>query len=200
MGDNLPYNNDEFLLAQVAEGNEQAFFHLYDKYSSLLNTFLRKYTPSDADREEIIQETFIRVWLNRTQLVEIENFRSWIYKVSSRVFINYITRQLNEKNRIATHISSATAINAATPYHEVYVKELKGIIKQAVDKLTLQKKTVFSMNRVEGKKPAQIATELRMPLSTVKNQLSAALKEVREHLTDSGYGPLAILYAITKNL
>jgi RNA polymerase sigma-70 factor (ECF subfamily) len=64
--------------------------------------------------------------------------------------------------------------------------ELRRLIQLAVDRLSPQRRLIFSMSREQGMKPAKIAAELDLSISTVKNSLSTALKEIRSYLRDAG--------------
>ncbi len=82
------YNANELPL--IADGDEQAFYKFYTHYAGLLRPFLLSYTRSQTDVEDIIQETFVRVWLNRDRLHEIENLPGWLYRIASRVYLDHL--------------------------------------------------------------------------------------------------------------
>jgi len=78
-----------------------------------------------------------------------------------------------------------------------HLNELHNIIQRILDNLSEKKKQVYRLNREMAMKPAQIAAQLNMPVGTVKNQLSAALREIRDQLAAAGYGPLSIMYLLS---
>ncbi len=98
MSRELQYNERE-VLYRVADGDEKAFYTFYDHYSEQLRPFLWKYTRSQTDIEDIIQETFIRIWINRDQLIEVENLQGWIFKIAARIYLNYVSKSLAEKKK-----------------------------------------------------------------------------------------------------
>ena len=63
------------LFRLTAEGDEKAFTDLFNLFLPKLYPFILKLTRSESVVEEIIQETFIKVWLNRDKLAEIERQR-----------------------------------------------------------------------------------------------------------------------------
>jgi RNA polymerase sigma-70 factor (ECF subfamily) len=195
--DNILHNEKE-LLRNIAEGDERAFFTFYDHYSGLLRPFLRKYTQTGADIEEVIQETFMKVWINRDRLPEVEQPKSWLYKIASRTFLNYAGKLANERKNVLQAVVSAATTESITPFEKTAIKEIQKTIQLAVGRLTEQKKRVFTMSRDQGLKPAEIAQKLGMPVGTVKNQLSAALKDIRDQLIAAGHGPILILYIMIR--
>jgi RNA polymerase sigma factor (sigma-70 family) len=72
-----------------------------------------------------------------------------------------------------------------TPADIIELQEIQGVVKQVVDQMPAQRKRIYRMSREEGKKPAEIADELLLSVSTVKNTLSQALKEIRAALSVS---------------
>ena len=69
----------------IAEGDESAFTDLFNHYYPALRPFIWKFTGSQTDSEEILQETFIRIWLNRDKLPEIDNMRNWIFTIAANL-------------------------------------------------------------------------------------------------------------------
>ena len=74
-----------------------------------------------------------------------------------------------------------------TPFDHLQVDEIFRIVHEAVQNMPPQRKRIFEMSRNEGLKPAAIAARLSLSVSTVKNVLSASLKEIRGCLRSSGH-------------
>lgn len=185
------HEKGELLL--IAEGDEQAFYKFYAHYSNLLRPFLLSYTRSENDVEDIIQETFVRVWLNRDRLPEIDNIGGWVYKIASRVYLDHIERDIKRRDRKASFGESMYGSGMVVSSERTHLNEVSNIIQGVLNNLSEQKRNIFRLNRDMQLKPAQIAAQLSMPVGTVKNNLSAILREIREALAAAGYGPLAIL-------
>lgn len=185
---------DKEKLFRISEGDEKAFYELYDTYTSLLLPFLRSYTRSESDIEEIIQETFIRVWINRDKLPEVKHVKNWIYTIAARLYLNR-SQSATARNIVLQHDVPQLA-DMETPYRSMRVKELREAIRTAVANLSPQRALIFRMNREMGLKPSLIAEELNLSVSSVKNQLSLGLKQIREELTAAGFGPVAVLWAL----
>lgn len=62
--------DEKWLLQKVAEGNETAFRELFHRYANLLGTFVLRLTRSQVQTEEIVQDVFLKIWLNREALAE----------------------------------------------------------------------------------------------------------------------------------
>lgn len=176
---------------QIAEGDEQAFSQLYEFYAPQLRAYILKMSRSDETSQEIIQETFIRVWLNRDMLPEIGSFSPWLTTIAARLCFNFLEKTFNRK-RLDKNIQEENV--PITPEETMNVQEISMIIQQVINALPGHKRTVYGLHREQGLKPAAIAEQLNMPVGTVKNHLSAVNKLIRERLTALGYSfPLLIL-------
>ncbi|WP_168208756.1 RNA polymerase sigma factor [Chitinophaga sp. XS-30] len=184
----------------IADGDEKAFFEFYNHHANLLRPFLLRYSRSETDVEDIIQETFIKIWLHRDQLPGIVNMRAWINRIASRIYLDHIDRDLRSRERRESIGRDWYGEGQVASAERTRLLELRKNIHQAVDGLPEAKRKVFRLNRELGMKPAQIAEMLDVPVGTVKNQLSAALRQVRDQLVASGFGPLAFLWLISRFL
>ncbi|SDS91994.1 RNA polymerase sigma-70 factor, ECF subfamily [Mucilaginibacter mallensis] len=67
-------DNEKALLGQIAAGNQKSFAIIFAHYSKIIFPFALKLTRSNGLAEEILQEVFLKIWINRENLVSIENF------------------------------------------------------------------------------------------------------------------------------
>lgn len=177
------------LIRAVADGDEKAFEVLYTLYYKKLHKFLLKTVQGQEESNlDILQEAFLRVWLNRDRLMEIENFQAWIYKVVSTEALTQIRKELHIKtkaDRLKSSLESET--QTLTPKH-IEIAEIKAIVNQAVQRLPHQRRTIYVLSREEGLSPLEIAVKLNISINTVYNTLTVALKSIRQDLSKSGYG------------
>lgn len=186
-------HNEVELLMRVAEGDERAFYFFYMHYAPLLRPFILKYTRSESDTEEIIQQTFIKVWLHRDQLPAITNLKGWMYRTGSRIYLNHLRKQEGERKKIS---GLSYGNEDVTPLSSLQVTEIQRLVYTALDRMPMQRQKIFRISREQGLKPAQIAALLSMPVGTVKNHLSAALKDIRSLLVAAGHDPIILILII----
>jgi RNA polymerase sigma-70 factor (ECF subfamily) len=175
---------EKILFQGVAEGNEADFATLFNLFLPKLQPFILRFTRSEQAAQEIIQETFIRVWLSRDKLGEIENPGGWLFKVASNECYNYIRKSVLTNKFSHALATEPDAVNTA---HEwVDIKDLKRLVLEAVDALPAQRKKIYLMSRDQGKTIPEIAAALEISPNTVKNSLVTALKFIRDHLIKHG--------------
>ncbi|WEK35088.1 MAG: sigma-70 family RNA polymerase sigma factor [Candidatus Pseudobacter hemicellulosilyticus] len=184
---------DKELLARIAAGDGDAFHEFYRHFAPRLRAYVLKSTRSDSATEEILQASFIRIWLSRDKLPDIDNVPAWVYTVTARVCLQHFRRTKREKERMDRLQVVAPAETITTPMELMYLEEIRSVIQRALVQMPDSRRTIYRLSREQGKKPAEIAQLQGMPVGTVKNQLSAAMREIRESLALAGYGQFAWL-------
>ncbi len=180
-------DDENELLISIAEGDEEAFASFYSSYAPRLKAYAWKFTRSREDTEEIIQESFLQVWLHRDKLPGLDHVQAWIYKITARCCLQWIRRQTGENNRVARLAAFNAALVLPTPADFVQWQELKTVVETAINSLPPIRQEIYRINREEGLKPAAIAIRLDMPVGTVKNHLSQAIRSIRDQLLAFGY-------------
>lgn len=179
--------SEHLLFQRIADGDEAAFGHLFNLFLPRLYPFIVKFTKSESAAQEVIQESFIRVWMNRDKLTEIDNPGGWLFKVASNECYNYIRKKVR-KDALFTSMAPETESNTAdiSTQEGIDIKELTYLVGRAVDQLPAQRKKIYQMSRHEGKTIPEIAAELQVSPNTVKNTLVASLKFIRSELQRNG--------------
>ena len=186
--------NEKQLFLQVSAGDEKAFEALFNSLLPKLYPFIIKFTKSEQAAQEIIQETFIRVWLSRDKLSEIDNPGGWLFKVAGNECYSYLRKSVLNNKFFNPLTIEPDPVN--TTHESFALKELNQLIGEAIDKLPAQRKKIYYLSRNEGKTIPEIAAILNISPNTVKNALVAALKFIREYL--GKYGILFILLLLTE--
>lgn len=172
------------IVRQIAEGDEQAFTALFNLFLPRLYPFIVKVTKSEPAVQEIIQETFLKVWLNRDKLADMENPGGWVFRVASNKCYDHLhERALRDKFFVP--MTTETDIPGASPAG-MDVRELKRLIGEAVHLLPAQRQKIYQMSREQGKTIPEIAQALQLSSHTVKNALVISLRSIRDYLAKHG--------------
>ncbi|RZK56167.1 MAG: RNA polymerase sigma-70 factor [Pedobacter sp.] len=196
MSENFTDNRGQILLS-ASEGDQKAFAHLFYEYSPPLLSFARRLSYSSVEAEEIIQNVFLRVWLHKDKLPEIENVKSWLYKFVVNESLTYI-RKKAIKNKADHHFYTNEISFHNDIENTVNLNELKYLVAEAVNYLPEQRRKIFNLSRNEGLSIAEISQQLGIAPSTVKNTLTVSLKFVRDYLKPYGYSSLIFIALIMK--
>lgn len=131
--------------------------------------------------QEIVQDVFLKIWINRTSLADIESFRAYLFVVARNHAFNCLKQLARERNRkkewISNVLHDASYMLDTTPEIDVGL-----LVDTAVDLLPPQQKKVYLLSRKEGFKQEEIARELGISLETVKKHMVLALRSIKSYL------------------
>lgn len=182
-------DNEKALFARIAEGDETAFRELFHLYTPLLRPLIFKLTKSEYIIEDILQDVFFKVWMQRDKLTNIENPRSWILKIAFHDCFGHL-RKMAVRNR-----GNEPMPEESMPEEDLEFRETARLVEEAIALLPPQAQRIYLLSRHEGLKLVEIAERTGLSLQTVKNTLSRALRGIREYLEKRGiYLPLLLLW------
>lgn len=177
---------DRELFVKIAAGDETAFGELFYSYLPRLTPFIDEMVKSEAVTAELIQDVFVRVWLNRDRLPAIKNPRAWIYKIAAHLTYNQLNRIANER-RVLAEVARTTSPEDLGTHGQLGLRELRSVIAEAVRELPERRRLVYELSRRDGLSLDEIAARLNISPNTVKNTLVNALAFIRERLEKTGY-------------
>ncbi len=188
-------NTERELLQKVSGGDTQAFSLFFHTYNARLFPFILKITRSTPIAEEIVQETFLRAWIHREKLAQLDKPDAWLFRIASNLAFTYLRDMANEAIKHAGFTNSAgEAVNELTD--QLDLKEMSYLVEQAIDLLPAKRKEVFRLGKQEGLTYQQIADQLNISTNTVKEHMVQAVKFIREHIRKQSGMLLGILVLI----
>jgi len=172
--------DEEQLLTEVKEGNQTAFQGLFEKYQPNLFKLVYYKTGDYALSQDIVQETFVRVWTNRDTLKPGLGFFSLIARISQNLVQDHYKHQ-QVRSKHADHVKMISQRHADNPEQETRLSRLQQRIHEVADQdLPKKCRTIFQLSRVTGMSNQEIADALKITKKTVENQLHHALKVLRK--------------------
>jgi RNA polymerase sigma-70 factor (family 1) len=171
-------HNEKELLELIAESDESAFAKLFTHYRDRIYSIAFKLTKSTVIAEEIVQDVFLRIWLKRANLNEIQNFNAYLfivtrndaYKVLKGIARNY-------KIALLTDEDQSLMINDTGDL--IMEREYNLLLQNAVNRLPNQQREVYSLVKEQGLKRDEVAHQLNIQPETVKFHLAQAMKNIR---------------------
>lgn len=191
MGNKIQIDKTDMLFRKVSlQDDEDAFRILFYDFFAPLCVFAHRYLEEMETCEDIVQETFYRIWKNRKELDIQTSARNFLITSVRNACLDLIRKQEIEKRWIEKRLEEDTE----EEYEDLYTtQELESLLNQALDKLPEQIASTFRMNRFEGKTYVEIAEEKQISVKTVEAYMTRTLKFLRIELKD--YLPiLLILY------
>jgi RNA polymerase sigma-70 factor (family 1) len=175
----VPIDNHD--IQRLIAGDESAFSTIYERYSEKVYRLAFRFLKDKAQSEEIVQETFINLWLSREKLDSAGNIWLYLYVIAKRLSLNAL-RQISKSatltEKLLIHITEARN----TTEEGIMADDLENAIDKIIDRLPKQQQLVFKLSRIEGLSHKEIAAQLHISPNTVKNHMVEALKTLRSHL------------------
>jgi len=174
---------DNELVARFLGGNGPSFPELVGRYQSRLLNFIYR-TIGDRDRaEDLVQETFIRVYRHLHRFDQTKKFSTWIYTIASNLAKNELRNrsrnplvlfQTIKKNWEADHRPLQWEDPAHRPDDLFRKRHLQEMVERAVEQLPEHHRAVFVLREMEGKTYEEISEITGVNLGTVKSRLNRA--------------------------
>ena len=169
------------LIHKLRTGDGKCFDALYRHYFSGLCAFAHQYVTT-TEAEEIVQDTMLWLWENKATLIPEMSLKSLLFTIVKNKSLNKLTRK-QIKSRVHQQIIEKFECQFEDP--DFYLEaELSDLFKNALDKLPIEYRKAFEMNRTEGFTHKEIAQKLAVSRQTVNYRISQALKVLRLELKD----------------
>lgn len=174
------------LLIRIAEDDTKAFTHLFDQYWLQVFAHVRTYIKDAAQAEDITQDIFFSIWLNRSKLATVADFEPWLHVVTRNRTISGLRKLLREPdNELAGIIPDMPALSGDSPVMMLDYKQSQELLQKAIDQLPPRRRQVFRMSRQEGLTHQEIAEQLQISKATVNEHITEALSFLKSKM--AGY-------------
>jgi RNA polymerase sigma-70 factor (family 1) len=163
----------------IAEGDEKALASLYQLFSKRLLHFATVLTRSAEQAEEIVEDTFVKLWSNRTEVPNITNLNVYLYVAVKNRSLNAIARKAKELVHIPfDHLEIDIGQSATDPYSLLITSEMMQRMQQAVEALPPRCKMIFKLIRQDGLSYKEVADILNISVNTIDVQMAIAVKRI----------------------
>ncbi|WP_316793920.1 RNA polymerase sigma-70 factor [Pedobacter frigoris] len=177
------YNNysEKQLLGLLIEGDANALSDLYYLHVKQLKYFVQRTAKSAALTEDVVHDTFIKVWESRHKIDCEQPFKPYLYTIARRHLLNLLKRAQHEVS-ILEEIKQNVVHEENSTELLIDYTESSAIFIEAINRLPEQRKEVFIRCRIQGLTYKQAAAELGISESTVNNQMVKAFKSIRSFI------------------
>ena len=158
--------------------HSKTFETIYKTYAKDLRRFIFFKTQDIDKAEDILQDTFVKLWDNCTN-VDYNKVKSYLYTVASNIFLNMVKHD----NVIKKHQQGLVQnITNESPEFILLEKEFMDKLDKTINGLSDKQREVFLLNRIEKKKYKDIAQQLNISIKAVEKRMHQALVVIREEI------------------
>ena len=187
-------NQSDFeLVEKLQRGDLDAFDQIFKKYGDRLFGFALSYLKSKEETEGLVQDVFLKIWENRKNLKKESSLKSYLFTITYHNMCKlFRKKQIHEKFLVEKGFAVNATINLE---EELEYKATLEQVDRLIEKLPEKQKIIFIKSRKEGKNTRESAKEMNLAPGTVDNNVSAALKFLRKHLSGTNFA-LLLFFAI----
>lgn len=174
--------SDAALVDLASAGDQQAFEYLFTRYRDALMRLFEQRLEEKTMASDLLQETFIKVYLHINDYSKSYTFGQWIYSIARNTLIDHLRRKsgdvlLDERFR-------APLATTPSPEESVIINQTRAHFYNALEELSPEYRQVIEMRFLEEYSYEEIAEKLGRPLNTIKTQIRRARATICKMIID----------------
>ncbi len=181
---------DHSLVQRVQRGDKVAFEMLFTKYQRRVSRLVSRFVRSDAEVEDIVQESFIKAYRALGSFRGDSAFYTWLYRIAVNTAKNYLVaaskRPISltqfEKNDDDDFEEDHFMSDAATPESELITKQIAETVNKTMDELPADLREAIMLREIEGMSYEDIADSMGCPIGTVRSRIFRAREAISQKI------------------
>lgn len=178
------HKTDDYLLEAFQSGDRQAYEAIYDRYWQILFRFARKMLQDDTVAKDVVQEVFTVLWVKVNEVTIKPPLAAYLYTLTRHKILDLV-KHTKVENKYLKSLRDFIQSTEAIPDRLYIEKQLFDQIEREIQSLPEKMRIVFEKSRKEYKSNKEIAKELGIAEKTVKNQITNAIRILKDKLGDS---------------
>ncbi|MDJ0982031.1 MAG: sigma-70 family RNA polymerase sigma factor [Kiloniellales bacterium] len=179
----VPDELSELLIAVAEHKDRKAFIKLFEHFGPRVKSYLKRLGVNDSEADDLMQEVMLTVW-RRAEQFDCRKARAstWIFTITRNKRIDAIRRE--RRPELDPNDPALVPDRDEDPSEAVSANEWRAAIKRAIDEVPEEQAKLLRMSFFEDKTHDAIATELDLPLGTVKSRIRLAVAKLRRSLEE----------------
>lgn len=182
-------SSDQQLAGMALEGDTTAFEQLFNRYrDSILQMYIQRTFGQKEDADDLLQETFIKVYLNLQRYKPCYTFGQWIYTIARNTFIDYVRKRRDDLSLDTFpegQPAGAPSSPLPTPEESFINSQQRAQLEHHLGRMTPRYRELIKLRFFKDYSYEEIASELAIPLGTVKTQIHRAREQLCRFITDN---------------
>lgn len=163
----------------IACGDQGALKELYQLLYKKLVQFAYVLVRSRELSEEVVEDVFIKLWSRRSQIMNIQNLKVYLYIATKNTALNYLSKKAIELTTAPfDYLDIETAEVGSSPEQLMITAEMLRKMQAAVDALPPRCKMIFKLIREDGLKYKEVSDVLGISVNTIDAQMAIAVKRI----------------------
>jgi RNA polymerase sigma-70 factor, ECF subfamily len=190
--------SDEDLMSRFCRGNREAFVLLVKRHQTPLYNFALRHLASSTAAEDVVQESFIRVFQNAPDFRTSSRFTAWLYAIARNLCIDFLRKRTHRRHQSLDELSGTndgrghstvslgdrTADDTANVERTAMALEIGARVLSAINQLPEDQREVFLLREISNLPFNEIAKVVQAPENTVKSRMRYALERLQAALSE----------------
>ena len=164
--------SDAMLVDLASAGDQQAFEYLFTRYRDALMRLFEQRLEEKTMASDLLQETFIKVYLHINDYSKNYTFGQWVYSIARNTLVDHLRRKSGDV--LIDERFRAPLATSPSPEESVIINQTRAHFYNALEELTPEYRQVIEMRFLEEYSYEEIAEKLGRPLNTLKTQIRRA--------------------------
>jgi RNA polymerase sigma-70 factor (ECF subfamily) len=181
-------NKTDEEIAELISDNKESFGVLIRRYESKITRYVRRIGGGTQESvEDVVQNIFIKVYVNIESFHKGQKFSSWLYGIAHNECIDYWRKNKKHTNISLDENTELAAVLASSENIEqnLFVKEDALFVRKAIDQLPVKFKEVLVLRYLEDKDYQEISDILKKPVSTVGTLIHRAKEQLKKYIKNT---------------
>ncbi|MFC6100360.1 RNA polymerase sigma factor [Olivibacter domesticus] len=185
-------DDEKELLYRLQAGKVQALEALYHKHKKKLALSLLKLLKDETLAEDVLQESFIRVWENHAAIDPEKSFGAYLHRIAVNLVYDIYRRSARDK-QLSQHLLNHTTELYTHIEERLVGQERLGLLRKLLEQLPPQRRKVFELFKLEGKSYREISAELGISKATINSHITKVNQFLRDRLGNHMMGVVLVL-------
>jgi RNA polymerase sigma-70 factor (ECF subfamily) len=175
--------DDKALFLRIAEGDENAYRAVFDRYKAPFHSAAFKLTRQTSSAEDIVQEVFILLWTKRALVAAADNPTHYLFTILyNSIYAHF--KKIAAESQLRQNLLLHTADPDDGIMEGLQQKDEQALLDTAIGQLPRQQQLVYKLSRQEGMSRGEIASRMHISPHSVKNHLQHAIRSIRGYFKD----------------
>ena len=189
----LTISNTEDLIRRLKKDDKSAVDELFGYYYPRLYHFSKSILKIETDIDDILQEVFVKIWLNRQKISNANTFNAYIFTITKNEVLNLIRSSVKD-HTFKDELFLRSVAEEYQTQNQLEYDEIKSGIDHIVSGLPEKRQQVFILSRTEGLSNKEIAQQLNISEKTVEDHITHAIKHIKSAMHEMGMISLLYFY------
>ena len=183
---------DAALVALAKAGDPHAFRALVERHSQKMFRLAFRLTGNETDAEDVVQESFLKAYRNLAGFDDRAAFNTWLYRIASNQALDLLrARQVRRAQSLSGDESAVgepaqIAGDDPSPERLAFSSQIQARVAQAMEELSPQERTAFTLRHYEGQTIEEISGCLKINNNAAKHSIFRAVQKLRRALEPAG--------------